>query len=139
WPALMRFGYAEATGAGRPRFPAHHVTAIGECAFMSDILARFDLDNPELPEPIRRDALGSGGYPYDDRMDKGDYKDRLVDLQKQLVRLQAHLQKSGERVAVVFEGRDAAGKGGTIRRYMAHLNPRLNRVAALPKPSDREQ
>jgi polyphosphate kinase 2 len=62
----------------------------------------------------------------------------MYELQKQLVLLQAHLAKSGERVMVVFEGRDAAGKGGTIKTYLENLNPRYNLIAALPKPNDRE-
>ncbi|RYE42314.1 MAG: polyphosphate kinase 2 [Hyphomicrobiales bacterium] len=60
-------------------------------------------------------------------------------LQKQLVKLQAHMAKAGERIVLVFEGRDAAGKGGTIKTIMENLNPRYNLIAALPKPNDRER
>jgi polyphosphate kinase 2 len=77
-------------------------------------------------------------YPYDDRMDKDDYEDTLYALQLELAKLQADVKATGKRVVVVFEGRDAAGKGGTIKRIRENLNPRVARVVALPKPSDRE-
>ncbi len=67
------------------------------------------------------------------------YEEELEKLQIELVRLQRSVQLEGRRVAVVFEGRDAAGKGGTIRRFIEHLNPRTARVVALPKPTEVEQ
>jgi polyphosphate kinase len=99
----------------------------------------FDIEDPVLPKPIREAALLSGGYPYDHRLAKKQYASHLIALQKQLVRLQTYAQKTGLRIVIVFEGRDAAGKGGTIKRYLENLNPRSNRIAALPKPSDRER
>jgi len=99
----------------------------------------FDIHDPDLPKAIKENALTSGGYPYDDKLDRDDYEEQLTDLQKELVTLQAHLLKTGERIAILFEGRDAAGKGGAIKRYLANLNPRHNRIVALTKPSDREQ
>ena len=105
---------------------------------MTDPLDGFDLDNPELPRAIKKHAMASGGYPYEDKLDKDIYEAQMYELQKQLVLLQAHLAKSGERVMIVFEGRDAAGKGGTIKTYLENLNPRYNLIAALPKPNDRE-
>lgn len=66
------------------------------------------------------------------------YEYELESLQIELVKLQRWTQTSGRRIAIVFEGRDAAGKGGTIRRFIEHLNPRAIRVVALPKPSDDE-
>jgi polyphosphate kinase 2 len=98
----------------------------------------FDIDAPHLPKAIKQAALRSDGYPYGHKFDPEDYKDELLDLQRQLVLLQDHLLKQGERLIIVFEGRDAAGKGGTIKRYLQHLNPRHNIHAALPKPNDRE-
>ncbi|MBI4047528.1 MAG: polyphosphate kinase 2, partial [Devosia nanyangense] len=82
--------------------------------------------------------MTAGGYPYADKLDDDVYEDELLALQKQLVLLQSHLAKGGDRIMLVFEGRDAAGKGGTIKTYLANLNPRYNIIAALPKPSDRE-
>lgn len=67
------------------------------------------------------------------------YENELVQLQVELVKLQRWVQESGERIAILTEGRDAAGKGGTIRRFIEHLNPRAMRVVALPKPTDEER
>ncbi len=67
------------------------------------------------------------------------YEAELDKLQIELVRLQRTVQLSGRRIAILFEGRDAAGKGGTIRRFIEHLNPRTARVVALPKPTDVER
>ena len=67
------------------------------------------------------------------------YEEQLHDLQIELVQLQRWTQETGARIAVLFEGRDAAGKGGTIRRFTEHINPRAMRVVALPKPSDEEK
>jgi polyphosphate kinase 2 len=69
----------------------------------------------------------------------GEYEAQLRDLQVALVRLQVAINESGRRVLVIFEGRDAAGKGGAIRRFTENLSPRSHRVVALPKPSDVEQ
>ena len=99
----------------------------------------FDIDDPELPKAIRKAAFTSAGFPYDHKLDKDEYASHLIALQKQLVRMQMHNQQVGRRIVLVFEGRDAAGKGGAIKRYMENLNPRVNRIAALPKPSDRER
>ncbi|RVT84218.1 polyphosphate kinase 2 [Rhodobacteraceae bacterium CCMM004] len=100
----------------------------------------------EAPEPVRRAIADAGkkdildpSYPYDERMKRSDYDDAMAALQLQLVRLQADVKASGRRLVVVFEGRDAAGKGGTIKRLRENLNPRVARVVALSKPSDRER
>ena len=101
--------------------------------------------NSEAPEGVRaaiykadkKDIL-SESYPYDAPMDKDDYEDELEALQHELVRLQADVKETGKRLVVVFEGRDAAGKGGTIARFRMNLNPRVARTVALSKPSDRE-
>lgn len=106
---------------------------------MTNLLESFDIENPELPKAIKKAAMSSGGYPYDDKLDSELYEEQMYALQKQLVLLQAHLAKSGQRIMNVFEGRDAAGKGGTIKTYLENLNPRYNLIAALPKPNDRER
>jgi polyphosphate kinase 2 len=105
---------------------------------LTDPFEQFDIENPELPKAIKKHAMRSGGYPYDDKLDKELYQAQMHELQKQLVLLQAHLALTGERVVILFEGRDAAGKGGTIKTYMENLNPRYNIIAALPKPNSRE-
>lgn len=99
----------------------------------------FDIDNPDLPKAIDEGALCSGGYPYEDKLDRDEYDTQMYKLQKQLVLHQAHMAKAGTRTVVLFEGRDAAGKGGTIKRLLTNLNPRYNMNVALPKPSDRER
>lgn len=104
-----------------------------------DTFADFDIHEPDLPNRIKHDAMLSGAYPYAEKLKWKTYQDQLHTLQCELVKLQTFLQQSGERVAIVFEGRDAAGKGGAIKNYLANLNPRLNRIIALPKPSDRER
>jgi polyphosphate kinase 2 len=94
-----------------------------------------------------REAIGAAkkrdiidpSYPYDRRMDKDEYEDRIEALQRQLVRLQADVKATGKRIVVVFEGRDAAGKGGSIKRVRENLNPRVAHVVALSKPTEREQ
>jgi len=98
-----------------------------------------DIDDPELPKSIADKALSSGGYPYKDTLKRKSYEKQLEPLQIELLKLQAHVQKTGERVVVVFEGRDSAGKGGSIAAIMAHLNPRHARAVALTKPTDSER
>lgn len=99
----------------------------------------FDLDDKELPEEITRDLMQSGGYPYDKKLSRKKYEAELENLQLELGKVQTWLQKTGERVVIVFEGRDAAGKGGTINAFRQYLNPRHNKVVALSKPSDIER
>lgn len=98
----------------------------------------FDLENPELPEAIKAAALVSGNYPYEEPLGNKAYEKHLRALQIELVKLQSHLINTSERVLVLFEGRDSAGKGGTIKRFLENLNPRNARTVALAKPSDRE-
>jgi polyphosphate kinase 2 len=99
----------------------------------------FDLDDPDLPSWVEDHAFGCGDYPYDDKMDNDDYEEELYDLQRELVKVQRWQQATGARVIIIFEGRDAAGKGGTIKRLTAYLNPRNVKVVALAKPNDRER
>ncbi|QPH53838.1 polyphosphate kinase 2 [Pontivivens ytuae] len=91
-----------------------------------------------IEEAGKKDILAPG-FPYDDRMDKDDYEAALDRLQIELVKMQSWVEESGARVAVVFEGRDAAGKGGAITRFRANLNPRVAPTVALAKPTDVER
>jgi polyphosphate kinase len=77
-------------------------------------------------------------YPYDERLSRQDYDREKRLLQIELLKLQNWCKSTGERLVILFEGRDAAGKGGTIKRFMEHLNPRGASVVALAKPSERE-
>jgi polyphosphate kinase 2 len=97
-----------------------------------------DLDDLDLPARVEEEAVTSGGYPYDHRLDRKQYERTLVALQIELLKLQAWVKASGERVALVFEGRDGAGKGGTIKTITQHLNPRSVRIVALSRPSPAE-
>ena len=81
----------------------------------------------------------TGGYPYKNLMTRRNYEGQKYRLQVELLKLQAWVKETGQRVAILFEGRDAAGKGGTIKRFMEHLNPRGARVVALDKPSEVER
>ena len=78
-------------------------------------------------------------YPYDERMTREYYEHHKRLLQIELVKLQNWVKDTGQRIVLVFEGRDAAGKGGTIKRFTEHLNPRGASVVALEKPSERER
>jgi polyphosphate kinase len=102
-------------------------------------LPAFDLDDPLLPDWVAAGALSSGGFPYDKQMKRGKYEAELHALQVELVRLLASVQAEGGRVVVLFEGRDAAGKGDAIKVFREFLNPRHARIVALPRPSDRER
>lgn len=100
----------------------------------------------EAPDAVRKaiEKAGKGdildpGYPYRSWMPKKEYEDRLQTLQIELVKLQADVKATGRRVVLVFEGRDAAGKGGTIKRIREYLNPRVANVVALGTPSDRDR
>jgi polyphosphate kinase 2 len=86
----------------------------------------------------RVDAWQRGGYPYANLMGRKAYEDQKYHLQVELLKLQAWVKDSGQRLVILFEGRDAAGKGGTIKRFMEHLNPRGARVVALEKPTEIE-
>ena len=98
-----------------------------------------DDDDPTLvgPEGSPVDTWRQG-YPYDDRLSRLEYERQKRLLQIELLKLQNWVKDTGNRIVVLFEGRDAAGKGGTIKRFTEHLNPRGCRVVALEKPTERE-
>lgn len=79
------------------------------------------------------------GYPYDKKLSRKEYEKEKRALQIELLKLQLWIKETGQKVLIIFEGRDAAGKGGAIKRFMEHLNPRGARVVALEKPTDIEQ
>jgi polyphosphate kinase 2 len=96
-------------------------------------------DDPVLIDPQGRAVdTWRQDYPYEERMPREEYDEQKYALQVELLKLQNHQIDTGERHILLFEGRDAAGKGGTIKRFTEHLNPRYCRVVALGKPSDRE-
>ena len=85
------------------------------------------------------ESFRSGEYPYKRKVTRQFYEQHKHQLQVELLKVQKWVKESGERVVMLFEGRDAAGKGGTIKRFMEHLNPRGARVVALEKPSEEEK
>ena len=108
-------------------------------------LRRTLFANPELsgtgldPDIELSNGWREGAYPYKNLMSRKNYEKQKFRLQVELLKLQAWVKETGQRVVIVFEGRDAAGKGGTIKRLMEHLNPRGARVVALEKPSETER
>ena len=111
--------------------------------FDGAISAYFENDAPAaIRDAIRRadkDDILSDSYPHSERLRSKHYDKDYARLQIELVKLQAHVRETGKRVVMVFEGRDAAGKGGTISRMRENLNPRAARVVALSKPTETEQ
>jgi len=90
------------------------------------------------PEQIK-DLFRNGKYPYKTKIRKNAYEQHKEELQVELLKVQSWVKETGQRIVLFFEGRDAAGKGGTIKRFMEHLNPRAARVIALEKPTDHER
>jgi polyphosphate kinase 2 len=111
---------------------------------LSEELTHLRVDIDEEGEPVLLRPDGSvidtwrEGYPYPERMSRREYDREKRLLQIELLKLQNWIKASGEKLVIVFEGRDAAGKGGTIKRFTEHLNPRGASVVALEKPSERE-
>jgi polyphosphate kinase 2 len=109
------------------------------------ILAGLTVQDNEDDDPVLLWADGTPvdtwreDYPYDERMTRDYYEHAKRLLQIELVKLQNWVKDTGQRIVIIFEGRDAAGKGGTIKRFTEHLNPRGARVVALEKPSERER
>ena len=99
----------------------------------------FDVDQPDLPDWIEDEALKSGGFPYTKKLSQKKYNAELEQLQIELVKVQFWMQRTGERVMALFEGRDAAGKGGAIHATLSYMNPRSARVVALTKPTETER
>ncbi len=110
--------------------------------FNGAISAFFETEAPaDIRQAIMaadKDQIINPTYPYSARMDREDYEDQLAALQIELVKFHAWVRDTGKRVAVVFEGRDAAGKGGCIARVRQNLNPRVAGIVALTKPTERE-
>ncbi len=87
---------------------------------------------------VAEKGFDNGRYPYAERLDRKTYEAEKAKLQAELLKAQIWIQETGQKLVLLFEGRDAAGKGGTIKRFMEHLNPRQARVVALNKPTEEE-
>ena len=113
-----------------------------EAAALRDLLTGKEAqETPKLPERADDELTNEwrdGGYPYRNLMLRKNYEKQKYQLQVELLKLQAWVKETGQRLVIIFEGRDAAGKGGAIKRFMEHLNPRGARVIALEKPTPTE-
>jgi len=115
-------------------------------AFLSQFELNRIADAHSLPKSVvkavreakRGDVVGTD-FPYKKKMDRDRYESAKQKMQVELVKMQNWMRNSGQKLVIVFEGRDAAGKGGTIKRFTEHLNPRYAKVVALAKPSETEQ
>ena len=108
-------------------------------ASRAEMIAEFRIEDDELPAFVEENAFRSGAYPYAEPLKSSVYDKELVRLQIELLKLLSDVKEKGRRVVVVFEGRDAAGKGGAIHRITQHLNPRSARVVALSRPTETER
>jgi polyphosphate kinase 2 len=123
--------------------------ADGSAGVIADPVAKVEpASEPPPANPIaalRHDSAAirrlfeSGENPYKTWMRNGPYEAHMLELQRELLKAQRWVEQSGHRVVMIFEGRDAAGKGGTIKRFTEHMNPRTARVVALQKPTERER
>lgn len=100
-----------------------------------------DAGKLKIPTNVAERVSGfeTGEYPYENKLLRKEYEEEKAALQVELLKVQHWIQETGQKHILLFEGRDAAGKGGTIKRFMEHLNPRTARVVALNKPTDRER
>jgi polyphosphate kinase 2 len=103
-----------------------------------EVNATIEGNAPTERDMVRR-LFETGEYPYQRKITRKRYEREKAELQIELLKVQEWVRNSGQRVVMLFEGRDAAGKGGTIKRFMEHLNPRGARVVALDKPTEREK
>ncbi|MBI1866705.1 MAG: polyphosphate kinase 2 [Methylocystis sp.] len=111
----------------------------GRRRIAASCVAALAIDAPRLPAEIAERALASGDYPYDKKIKREVYVKELRRLQIELLKLLDWVKDEGERIVIVVEGRDAAGKGGTIARLTQHLNPRFARIAALGRPTPEQE
>jgi len=94
---------------------------------------------PQVTADLIRQTFENGEYPYKGKIDRKDYEREKARLQAELLKVQKWVKETGQKFVLLFEGRDAAGKGGTIKRFMEHLNPREARVVALGTPTTKEK
>ena len=126
-----------ATNGGTPQPPAAPEAKVKKSKTEKGS-ARGSADASLDPAVIRQ-LFETGKYPYTKKLKRVPYEAAKMELQVELLKAQAWIKDTGQKVLMLFEGRDAAGKGGTIKRFMEHLNPRGARVVALEKPTDRER
>ncbi|MCP3748635.1 MULTISPECIES: polyphosphate kinase 2 [Pseudomonas] len=134
---------AASTRPRRPRTPRKPAaSAAGEAQISAISQQPAALKVASAPRGSNEDSASAklpASYPYRNRMRRAEYEKAKHELQIELLKVQSWVKETGQRIVVLFEGRDAAGKGGTIKRFMEHLNPRGARIVALEKPSEQEK
>lgn len=119
-----------------------HDASPDELIELKNLFAQHALANKVKTGIKKDDELAEhwreGAYPYKNRLSRKNYEAQKYQLQVELLKLQKWVKETGQKVVILFEGRDAAGKGGTIKRFMEHLNPRGAKVIALEKPTEQE-
>jgi polyphosphate kinase 2 len=135
---------AQAAGVPAEPAPTHAPAEPDAARARSDAPRTAGAHRHEIAEmkhdpAVIRHLFESGEYAYKVKMRNRVYEDQMVGLQRELLKCQRWVEETGQKVILLFEGRDAAGKGGTIKRYMEHMNPRTARVVALLKPTERER
>ena len=113
-----------------------HANALAELASDRETPDLASID--EIKELGKKHIFANANYPYKKKMAREEYESTKQQLQTELLKMQGWVKETGQRLVILCEGRDAAGKGGTIKRFMEHLNPRGARVVALEKPSNEE-
>jgi len=111
----------------------------GKISSDSGTRAGGQLDVEKVLAQPKRKIFDNANYPYPKKMKREEYEKQKKELQIELLKMQNWVKETGQRLIILFEGRDAAGKGGTIKRFMEHLNPRGARVVALEKPTEEER
>jgi polyphosphate kinase 2 len=125
--------------AAAPKTPAASNSAKPAAAPKAEAAANPEPQFPQVTSDQIRQTFENGEYPYEGKLGRRDYETQKAQLQAELLKVQKWVGETGQKIVMLFEGRDAAGKGGTIKRFMEHLNPREARVVALNKPTDREK
>lgn len=116
------------------KYPADPFASFDYDAF----LASFSLEDPDLDKALDDNAFRSGHFPYAEKLSRKVYERELRDLQLEMIKVLNWVKTEEQRLLILFEGRDAAGKGGTINAFRTYLNPRHARITALGKPTERE-
>lgn len=140
-PATPKAAVTRSRRPRAPRKPAQVIPAEIEISAISHEPAALQVASAPR-RGSNEDSVSAAlpaNYPYRNRMRRAEYEKAKHELQIELLKVQNWVKATGQRIVVLFEGRDAAGKGGTIKRFMEHLNPRGARIVALEKPSDQEK
>ncbi len=119
--------------------PENPIKLAPEFSNLGELLEAQKGESKSLSNKISLEVAHQKGlYPYPEKMPSSEYEQEKLKLQAELLKVQQWVKGTGQQILVLFEGRDAAGKGGTIKRFMEHLNPRAAHVVALEKPTERE-